>query len=224
MKTFHKIVFSFSIINLLPTETSAMGARTPGTTPPSSPSPSPTPPPAPPRSKYAHLDPKRLVPRHLLERAVNYFDANQSKLNNKNFITVIDFSKHSGQRRFFLVNMKSGDVEALHTSHGKNSDPDHNGYADEFSNVSGSNMSSLGFYVTGGTYQGGNGYSLYLDGLSSTNSNARARAIVIHGADYVSPSFSKQGRSFGCPALDMALHRRVIDQIKGKSLIYAAND
>lgn len=202
---------------------------------PQSPKPStpPTPPPQAPDSSdekpegvdwthYDHLDPQRLVPDAMLEKAVAYFDANKSRIKNQNYITVIDFSKHSGLKRFFVIDMKTGAVSAHKTAHGKNSDPDHDGRATKFSNTNGSNMSSLGFYLTGETYQGGHGYSLMLDGVSATNSNARSRAIVIHPADYVSEGSSKQGRSFGCPALDPRYSAGIINKIKNKSLIYAA--
>ncbi|MCP5916770.1 murein L,D-transpeptidase catalytic domain family protein, partial [Klebsiella pneumoniae] len=75
--------------------------------------------------------------------------------------------------RFFIVDMNSGSVWPLHVAHGKGSDSNHDGYAEKFSNTSGSNASSLGYYITAETYNGSNGYSLRLDGMSSTNSNAR---------------------------------------------------
>jgi hypothetical protein len=118
--------------------------------------------------------------------------------------------------------MRSGEVETFKTSHGKGSDSDHDGYAETFSNVSGSNASSLGLYKTAEIYSGQHGRSLKLDGLSSTNSNARSRAIVVHPADYVDDSSSsKSGRSWGCPALDPSVSSRVINLIAGGSLIYA---
>lgn len=171
-------------------------------------------------SNYHQIDPTKLIPENLLADALIYFSQNQQKIVNKKFLTIIDFKAHNGQERFFLVDMDSGYVETYLTAHGKNSDPDFDGYATKFSNTNNSNMTSLGFYLTAETYNGSNGYSLRLDGLSSTNSNARSRAIVIHGADYVTPG-SKIGRSFGCPALEMRYHQDVIDRIKGGSLIYA---
>lgn len=89
-----------------------------------------------------------------------------------------------------------------------------------------SRQSSLGVYRTAETYQGKHGYSLRLDGLSpGKNSNARKRAIVVHGADYASPrhllKFDKLGRSWGCPALPREQSRAIIDTIKGGSVIYA---
>lgn len=170
--------------------------------------------------KYSYVDQDKIVPAALLLKTLAYYDANLSKIKNKNYIVVIDFKQHNSKKRFYLINMQSGDVERYLTAHGKNSDPDYDGYATKFSNTSGSNMSSVGFYLTAETYNGDNGYSLRLDGLSTTNSKARARAIVIHGASYVREA-SLIGRSYGCPALEVRYAADVINTIKGGSLIYA---
>lgn len=173
------------------------------------------------RADYSHLDPDGIVPQKLLITATEYFDSNISKIKNQRFMGIIDFKQHNSKERFYIIDMESGRVETYLTAHGKNSDPDHDGYATKFSNTPDSLMSSLGFYLTAETYNGSNGYSLRLDGLTSTNSNARARAIVIHGADYVSPG-SKIGRSYGCPALEMRYHADLINRLKGGSLLYAS--
>lgn len=133
---------------------------------------------------------------------------------------IIDYQQHNSKERFYIVDMESGRVESYLTAHGKNSDPDFDGFATKFSNTPDSLMTSLGFFLTAETYYGKNGYSLRLDGLSSTNSKARERAIVIHGADYVTPG-SKIGRSYGCPALEVRYHADIIDRLKGGSLLYA---
>lgn len=172
-------------------------------------------------AKYDHLDPKRVVPTNLLKKAVLYYDANSSKFANKNVISVIDFSARSTQARFFVINMSTGSVWSMHVAHGKNSDLDHDGYATSFSNTSGSNQSSLGVYRAAETYYGSHGLSLRLDGLSSTNSNARARAVVIHGADYVQDKSVVQGRSWGCPAISMANRDKLVNTLKSGSMIYA---
>jgi hypothetical protein len=55
------------------------------------------------------------------------------------------------------------------------------------------------------------------------NSNARERAIVIHGAEYVSSSFiqnKRLGRSLGCPSLPMNLSSEIIQTIKDKSCLF----
>ena len=111
-------------------------------------------------------------------------------------------------------------------SHGKNSGEK---YATSFSNVSGSLKSSLGFYMTEGTYEGKNGYSLVLEGLEKDiNDKAKERAIVMHGAAYSNPSViagaGRLGRSFGCPAVPQALAKPIIDKIKGGALIYIYAD
>ncbi|MDD4972770.1 MAG: murein L,D-transpeptidase catalytic domain family protein [Bacteriovorax sp.] len=169
--------------------------------------------------KYAHLDPGHEVPSTLLSQALSYYDSHQSAFANKRVISVIDFKQHSSKERFYIIDMETGRVDSYLVAAGKNSDPDHDGYATSFSNTPGSEMSSIGFYKTAETYEGGHGYSLMLDGLSNTNSNVRSRSIVIHPADYVSSG----GRSWGCPALEPRYSVQIIDQIKGGSLIYASN-
>jgi hypothetical protein len=87
-------------------------------------------------------------------------------------------------------------------------------------------MSSLGLFVTDRSYQGQNGYSLRLRGLDpGVNDHAFARAIVIHGAPYVSAATAAElgrlGRSWGCPAVRMDVARTLIDQIKGGTVVYA---
>lgn len=178
-------------------------------------------PPQEPSGPFAHLDPKKQVPVRLLKKALGYYTKNLNKISNPDYLVIIDFSQHSSKKRFYLIDMDSGSVESFLTAHGKNTDPDHDGYADHFSNTLNSLMSSQGFYLTAETYYGKYGYSLRLDGLSPTNSLARERAIVIHGADYVDPSRSKMGRSFGCPALEQRYKDEVIDKIKDGALIYA---
>lgn len=169
---------------------------------------------------YDYVDPTHLVPDKHLEEAVIYYHKNKASLKNVSVLSVIDYGQSSTKKRWYLINMTTGSVWNIHVAHGKGSDSNHDGYAESFSNSSGSNATSLGFYKTAETYQGSNGYSLRLDGLSFSNSNARARAIVVHGASYVQDSSVIQGRSWGCPAVSTANHQKVINMIKGGSLIY----
>ena len=171
-------------------------------------------------AKYDFVDPDGIVPERLLEDALVYYDVNLNRFNNKSVITIVDYSPHSRNERLFVIDMKQGSVWKLHVAHGSGSDPDRTGFAKKFSNQSGSNMSSLGFARTAETYEGNHGYSLRLDGLVSTNTNLRKRAVVIHGAKYVWDQKVKQGRSWGCPAISMRSYTKLINVIKGGSLLY----
>jgi hypothetical protein len=138
-------------------------------------------------------------------------------------LTIIDYSKPSCDRRFFVIDLVNGKLlyQSL-VAHGKNSGEIS---VTRFSNRHKSLQSSPGFFLTAETYNGRHGYSLRIDGMEpGINDQARARAIVIHGADYVCQryvdDFGYIGRSFGCPALPLELNRKIIDLIKGGSCIY----
>ena len=109
----------------------------------------------------------------------------------------------------------------MHVAHGKGSDPDGDGYATRFSNEHNSKASSLGFYITGELYMGKHGKSMRLHGLSSVNSNALARAVVVHESAYVREASVRQGRSFGCLAVSATEIRKVLASLNGGALIYA---
>ena len=173
------------------------------------------------KANYSHIDPTKMIPTKLREDALAYFDANKKNFANQSYIAIINFSAHSSKPRFYLVNMVSGKVQAYRTAHGKGSDTNNDGYAERFSNTSGSEMSSVGFYRVAETYSGKYGYSVRLDGLSSTNSRARSRAIVIHPAPYVSESSGRAGRSWGCPALDAKYSAGIISALKNGAMLYA---
>ena len=139
-------------------------------------------------------------------------------------LTVIDYSKPSTAKRMWVFDATSRELlyEEL-VAHGQGTGDD---LATVFSNESETHRSSLGLFVTAETYTGKNGYSLRLDGLDAGfNDNARGRAIVIHGAPYVSDQFAaahgRLGRSWGCPAISDAVARALIDRIKGGSLVFA---
>lgn len=158
----------------------------------------------------------------IFNRAQAYYDQNWKNFENRRYVVIIDMGLHSSKRRFVLFDLKDGTAQKYLTSHGKGSDPDGNGYVNSFSNVEGSNQTSLGFYKTDEVYNGKHGRSIRLLGLSSTNSNAYARAIVVHGASYVSEVSNSAGRSLGCPALDNQIVQATIDKIRGGSMMLIA--
>lgn len=141
----------------------------------------------------------------------------------KQVMTVVDFTKPSNLKRMWIIDLQTNKI--LHhtlVAHGRNTG---SVKAEKFSNVPNSNMSSMGFYITDKTYYGKHGLSLRLSGMDEAyNSNAMDRAIVLHGADYVSDAFVKQygrlGRSLGCPAVPRAISGDVIELIKDNTVLY----
>lgn len=139
-------------------------------------------------------------------------------------LTVIDYSLPSTEPRLWVLDLTRGKV-LFHelVAHGAGSGEK---FATRFSNVNDSRATSLGLFVTGETYEGGNGYSLKLKGLDEgINDRAEDRHIVMHGAWYVSADHVRQygmlGRSWGCPALSQQDAKPVIDKIKGGSFVFA---
>ena len=146
---------------------------------------------------------------------------------NKKLLSIIDYSKPSTEKRFFVIDVENRRLlyNTL-VAHGKKS-----GYveATKFSNKYGSHKSCLGFFRTGNPYYGKRGYSLELEGLEKgINDNARSRGIVIHGANYVSERIANGngviGRSWGCPAVSKKLSKEIINLLKGGSLLYIYAD
>jgi hypothetical protein len=161
------------------------------------------------------------VPSENLEKAFTFFDQNKQRIKNTKYITMIDFSLPSIEKRLFLLNLETGSVRKFWVAHGRASG---GLFARSFSNVDNSKKSSLGMYITGGTYVGKHGRSMYLYGLDRTNSNAYSRDIVVHGAPYVSAAFIRQsgylGRSWGCPAVSNSVIQPLMKLTQKGSLMY----
>jgi len=139
-------------------------------------------------------------------------------------LTVIDYSLPSVEPRLWVLDVRSKRVLSQElVAHGRNSGDN---FAVAFSNEPGSLQSSLGLFRTEDTYEGQHGYSLRLSGLEAgINDLAEERKIVMHGAPYVNLAVAAKhgrlGRSWGCPALPLGAHRRVIDRIKEGSAVFA---
>ena len=106
---------------------------------------------------------------------------NTIKVNLKkhNILTIIDFGQPSSVKRLVVLDLKDNKVIFNeYVSHGVKTG---RLFAKNFSNISGSNQSSLGQYLTENTYYGKHGYSLVLDGKEKSNNNAKSRYIVLHG-------------------------------------------
>ncbi len=139
-------------------------------------------------------------------------------------IGVVDFAAPSRIPRFHLLDMAAGKLISLLVAHGKGSDPAHSGWLHSFSNVPGSEATSSGSYLTSATYIGRHGQSRRLIGLDPENDEAENRAIVIHGAEYVSRNIietqGKLGRSQGCFAVAPTDLAEVIERLgEGRLLL-----
>ena len=147
----------------------------------------------------------------------------QGAILKQDILSIVDFSLPSSQKRLFILDMHTGKMLFnTYVSHGRNSGIEQ---ATKFSNDLNSFQSSLGFYITGKSYKGEHGFSLRLEGVEKgINDNAFDRGIVIHSARYVNEKMAKKlgyiGRSLGCPAIPVNLHRPIIQKIKDGSCLF----
>ena len=140
-------------------------------------------------------------------------------------VSIIDYALPSTEKRLWVLDLERGKV-LFHelVAHGKRSGDNE---ARAFSNVIGSHQSSLGVFRTGGDYFGEHGIALRLEGLEpGWNDRAMDRAIVLHGASYVSEQFAKRhgriGRSFGCPAVRPVIADSLIRTIRDGTMLFAS--
>lgn len=139
-------------------------------------------------------------------------------------LAVIDFSLPSSEQRLWLFDLQAQSLITRElVAHGQGSGDNQ---ASQFSNIEGSHQSSLGLFRTQESYTGQHGYSLRMDGLETgINDQARRRAIVIHGADYVDKSWvarqGRIGRSHGCPAVSQQAIDTLVDNLKGGQFLFA---
>jgi hypothetical protein len=144
-------------------------------------------------------------------------------IQNTGVLSIVDFSIPAFKKRLFVLDLVNEKL-LFNTlvAHGRNSGQI---VATKFSNRSRSFQSSLGFYLTGETYNGQNGYSLRLLGMEQgINDNAYRRGIIVHAASYVNEDISRKygrlGRSEGCPAIPADIHHFVIEAIKNGSCFF----
>jgi len=138
-------------------------------------------------------------------------------------LTLIDYSRPATEKRLWVVDVISRTVlQSEYVAHGEGSG---DLFATQFSNKNGSRQSSLGTFITGGTFSGVRGYSLRLHGLEpGINDNAYFRGIVIHGTPGVSESKAQKGtmgRTEGCPAVSSEAAKRLIPLIANGTVVFA---
>jgi hypothetical protein len=140
-----------------------------------------------------------------LSGAVQFLSQNPSY--NQDIVFLIDMKIPSGKNRFFIVDVKNKKViDKGLVAHGYGEDG-----SVKFSNKPGSEMSSLGKYKIGESYNGKYGKSYKLYGLDSTNSNAFSRGVVIHEYDEMpyEETDAEIVRSQGCPMVNKQFFIRI---------------
>lgn len=144
----------------------------------------------------------------LLKRAKQEYKQQLNRLANKRYLTIVDYRKSLLQDRLYVYDLQRQEVIlSSRVSHAFRSGLL---YPTKFSNVNGSEQSCYGNFITGEAYQGEWGYAMRLDGISNTNTNARARAVVVH------PGYTW---SAACFMTAPEVNERLINLIKGKSLV-----
>ncbi len=139
-------------------------------------------------------------------------------------LAIADMSQPSTAKRLIVIDLDAQEV-VLHTwvAHGQGSG---GLMAEQFSNRHNSHQTSLGLYRVGERITSPkHGAALLLQGLDAgLNDQARAREVIIHGADYVSEQFIAQtgrlGRSWGCPAVSHKDMTRMISTLANGGLLF----
>ena len=158
---------------------------------------------------YAYKGYQNLLKKNMIDRS--------------DYLTICDFSQPSRQKRLYIIDIASNElVLNTYVAHGKNSGAE---YATRFSNKPSSLQSSLGFYITEGTYIGEHGLSLKINGVDKGfNDKASRRHIVIHGAQYIDENWLQHspfmGRSYGCPAVPAKECSTIINTIKNGTCLF----
>jgi len=165
------------------------------------------------------------VPPTLLRRALDALERHRTSIAHTDVVGIADFSLPSRTPRLHLLSLADGSTVSYLVAHGRGSDPQHTGWLERFSNEPHSNATSAGSYRTDCVYEGSHGRSLRLDGLDPSNSNAASRAIVVHGAWYVSEEmighWGVLGRSQGCFAVANSSLDAILLKLGPGRLIYA---
>ena len=138
-------------------------------------------------------------------------------------LSICDFSQSSSKERMYVIDVRNRRLlYRTFVAHGIKSGEE---FANSFSNKMESGKSSLGFYITTSTYTGFNGLSLRIEGVDrGFNDNAARRAVVIHGATYVSRrilnKYGVMGTTFGCPAIPDEMTSQIIPVVKNGSCFF----
>ncbi|PIP94991.1 MAG: hypothetical protein COW00_18150 [Bdellovibrio sp. CG12_big_fil_rev_8_21_14_0_65_39_13] len=104
------------------------------------------------------------VPEKPLKQALFFYNKNKGDLNKQRYVSIADYSQRSNQKRFYILDMQTGQVRKEKVSHGsgdkngtKSGDLDHDGMIDKCHHgnniTSRENMTRAGFFMTKELYK-----------------------------------------------------------------------
>lgn len=152
----------------------------------------------------------------------NYYEIAQSHVEKynpprKDYVIIVNYKKSILEERLYVIDMKTKNIVlSSRVSHAFKSGLL---YATDFSNKNGTNKSSKGVYITGGTKYGKFGYSMLIYGKDrGINDNALRRSIIFHSDKLMSTKWSK-----GCFATPDKTNKKIINLTKNGCLVIVIN-
>lgn len=145
-----------------------------------------------------------------------WYENLSDKVQNKKYLTIVDFSKSREQKRLYVINLKNKEVEYnTKVWHWENSWEE---YASGFSNTPWTHKSSLWFIITNSKYESNSKWTwewLRLYWLENwINDQTDERGIFMHSGDIKWSEW--------CLTIPKRFRpREIMDKIKWKSLIFA---
>lgn len=181
------------------------------------------------------------APMAAVKRA--FAEAQSSSYTKKDVISVFDLSQTGNSKRYYVMDLKAGVVNAYHASHGKGNGEHYKATSFKGFNRDGSEKTPLGALRTGRAGYPLDGYEyvkdetmgksysglliLDVEGMKSYNNNIHRNGIwvVMHTKWYATEGYRQQnggvlGRSLGCIVFDPAYNNKIINRTAGGSLVY----
>ncbi len=166
------------------------------------------------------------ISENVLKEALENFKKHEDKIKNKRYLSIIDYSKHSSEKRFYIIDLETEETTSFLVSHGIGNDRNDDGMADTFPNRSGVKSSPLGSFIVGQFYRKVKRieyFGLRITGLDRTNSYVANVGVVIQTST-VTPSlinpYGKTIRSWGSYVVKKEKFMEIKDLIEDGTFLY----
>lgn len=152
---------------------------------------------------------------NVLNQALLNQEKFSDKIRKKDKLIIVDYSKPIWDERLWVYDKTKKEI--IFTSKVGHAGKSGIIYATDFSNEPRSQKSSVGSFVTLGTYNGKFGYSLKVDGLEKNkNDMVIYRSIIIH-------KMNGHPWSYGCFTIPKEKVKEFIDLVKDGVFLYVYN-